>query len=140
MTASDQASRYKILASRGPSTHDPLPNICLDGVEIAWPDGPECDRPRAEVLSDIAIGMAGIASESAYRFGRNPEGGCVVRNSFTEGQIDDFRDVHELVDEIDRHGADDILFDTWRQAVDLVANPVVWAAIERLAAEIQSRN
>jgi hypothetical protein len=116
-----------------------LARICIAGVEVAWPDGPADERPRAEVLSDIAIGMAGIAAEHGYRFGRVPGGGCLVSNRFTVDQIEDFAEVRELVDEIDPTGEVDVLFGAWRQAVNLVADPASWSAIEKIADEIEDR-
>jgi len=115
----------------------PIVSLAIDGIEIAWPDGPKGDQPRPEILSEIAIGLAGISAEQGFRFGRVRGGGCAVRNCFTAGQVEDFGEVNALIDEIDPTGADDVLFTAWRQAVDFVADCATWSAIESLAVEIQ---
>jgi hypothetical protein len=59
-------------------------------------------------------------------------------------QIDNFAEVHELVDEIDPTSAYDVFSQAWHQAVALiadpalwVADPALWSAIETLAVELQ---
>jgi hypothetical protein len=114
----------------------PIASVDVDGIEVPWPDVAEGDRPRAEILSDIAIGMVGIASESAYRFGRTSSAG-LVWNRFTVGQIEDFAEIHTLIEEMDPSGEDDVLFAAWRQAVDLMADSAAWTAVEALAEALQ---
>lgn len=115
----------------------PIAHLNIDGIEIDWPARPTGERDRAELLADVAIGLAGIAAESRLRFGRITSADWVVSNLFTSAQIEDFAEIHALVAEIDPLGTQDVFLQAWRQSVDLVADQASWNVVEALALALQ---
>ena len=113
----------------------PVIQIGIDGVEIGWDDVPDAQRPRAEILADIAIGLGGVAAEDRFGFGCAP---AETRTSltfydFNPSQLADLAEVNALVAVIDHDGSDDIYFQAFQQAIEFTAEGHVWEAIERLA-------
>lgn len=92
------------------------------------------------MLADIAIGLAGIAAEDRHKFGNLTSGDFVVSWFFTAGQIHDFTEARDLVESIDPTDDGDVLFQIWRQAIDLVADASAWRMIESLATALGSQH
>ncbi len=120
----------------------PLIQIDVDGVEVGWSDEPDDRRPRAEILADIAIGLAGVAAEEYFRFGCPPPEcrSSLTFYSFNESQIADLAEVAELVALLDADASADVNFQAFRQAHDLIAEPNVWSTVECLAVELLRRD
>ena len=119
----------------------PVQRIGVEGVDMAWGDEPDYERSRADLLADIAIGLAGVAAVSAYGFGSlsREDRSTLVFHSFYDSQVDDLAEVMKLVEIIDPDAGRDVYFQSFQQAFDLIAEPLAWAAIETLAAAIQER-
>jgi hypothetical protein len=120
----------------------PLIQVDVEGVEIAWDDVPDADRPRADILADIAIGLGGVAAQSYFGFGVPPREcrSSLTFHCFNESQIADLAEVAELVALVDPDAAADISFQSFQQVHELVGEPEVWAAAERLAADLLRRD
>jgi hypothetical protein len=113
----------------------PVDHVAIEGIEISWIDRPDEERPRAELLADIAIGLAGVAAESRWAFGSPPPETepSLTFYSFNQSQLDDLAEVKSLTEVVDPDAAGDVYFLAFRQATDLIADPGIWSKIERLA-------
>jgi hypothetical protein len=105
----------------------------LTGITLWFPNG---ISRRAELLSELAVGLTGIAAVSRYRFGWHDTAATVVTRRFCQSELEDFREVHAIVGELAPLGDDDVLFESWTQALDLVGSPTWWRAIERIGVSV----
>ena len=115
----------------------PIRRASVDGVEFEGEDRPG-RLSRTDALAQVAVGLAGVAAANRHRFG-GPCGGnlCVVTWNFDEDELADMASAIDLVDEVDPSGDDDLLFNAWRVALDLVADPASWDTVEFFAAMIR---
>lgn len=114
----------------------PLIRASIEGVELGRPTS-DVRRPRAEIISDIMIGLAGIAARNRYRFGDPGPNIVVVCRIFDDTDRRDWAEVQGLVRKVDRDGDQDILFFVWRYALDLIAAPDVRSAVDAVARAVQ---
>jgi hypothetical protein len=91
---------------------------------------------RAELLSELAVGLTGIAAVSRHRFGWHQTAATAVTWRLSRSELEDFREVHKITGELAPLGDDDVLFETWTQALDLVGSPAWWCSIERIAGSV----
>jgi hypothetical protein len=111
----------------------------VDGIEFDGDDRPS-PLGRTVALTQIAIGLAGVAAVSRYSFGTLPEGDTspTVSFSFNRQELDDLAEVRAIIDSIDPNDDEDIFFLAWRQAKDLIADGANWEAIEWFAPLIEA--
>src|SRR5690349_19379372 len=64
---------------------------------------------RAELLSELAVGLTGIVAVSRYRFGWHENATTAVTRRFSQSELEDFREVHEIIGELAPLGDDDVL-------------------------------
>lgn len=98
----------------------PIAEVDEDGIGIGWADLPTRNRPRAEVLAEIGVGLAGIAAVSTYRFGRLQSCENICTWNFSIGEIEDFAQVQDLIDAIDPGDSEDLLMRKWIEAIALM--------------------
>ena len=91
---------------------------------------------RAEMVAELAVGLAGVAAVSRYRFGGHDPATPVITWSFSRHQLEDLREAHTIVGELAALANDDVLFETWSQALYLMDSPTCWRAVECIAATI----
>jgi hypothetical protein len=119
--------------------HDiPVTEVGIAGVEIDWPKPRSRYCSRADVLIDVAIGLAGIAAVCAYRFGRLDSYEDVCTWGFGAGELEDFAEVRALIEEIDPEDTHDLLRSSWSEALAFLNRPAVWQAIEIVASALRA--
>ena len=91
---------------------------------------------RSELLSELAVGLSGVAAVSRYRFGPGDPAAPVVTWNFSRCELEDLQVAHPIVGELAALGDDDVFFETWSQALYLISYPTCWRAIERIAVAV----
>jgi len=91
---------------------------------------------RSELLAELAVGLTGIAATSRYGFGWLNPPAPIVTWRFARCALEDFQLVHAIVRELAPLGDDDVFFEAWSQALDLIGSSTYWRAIEELAASV----
>jgi hypothetical protein len=116
---------------RWPPCGAEIDHVYINGVAINWPAMPACERPRSEVMADIAIGLGGVVAVERHRFGWPPAEDTVAAWNFDENQAADFSEATSLALAIDPTGADDVLFLAWCEALNFALEH--WREIKTVA-------
>jgi hypothetical protein len=115
-----------------------IESVSVTGIALTYDEGPPRSARRCDILADIAVALAGIATEDRYRFGTPPpeERGRMpvcAHWSFNARQLADFVIVQEFIAAIDPDDEQDLLLQAWTQALSFVRDEATWEEIELLA-------
>jgi hypothetical protein len=111
-------------------------DVTRGGITLFW----DHRTPRRNELAiELVVGLAGVAAMSRYRFGSPGRSDAVVVSwRFDETERDDFGIAHALDEDLVALGHEDVFFQAWQQALEVVDIPVVWEAIERIAPHLET--